>query len=104
MSKIQNSGFLFLIPPSKGPFKGSYRLLAVKGSGRPPGAQLITLGTPPETRLCLSHSPHVSLAMSRSIGDGQFKHLGVTSEPDIVYGLPFQPGSALLLATGGRIF
>lgn len=49
-------------------------------------------------RLC---SHFGSFAMARSLGDVQWRRHGVIAEPEIVCGLRFDPGSALMLASDG---
>jgi len=54
-----------------------------------------------EGRLCLTNRTGPSLALSRSIGDLAYRQRGLSAEPDIACGLPFEPGSVMILASDG---
>jgi len=52
-------------------------------------------------RLCMSSNPRWTFALARSIGDISYKPQGVIAEPEVACGLPFLPGSALIVASDG---
>jgi serine/threonine protein phosphatase PrpC len=52
-------------------------------------------------RLCLRGSQFPGLAMSRALGDLTARDLGLRSDPEVCAGLPFAPGTILVLASDG---
>lgn len=52
-------------------------------------------------RVCMRGSQYPGLAMSRALGDLVAQDLGVLAEPEVRVGVPFPPGSLLVVATDG---
>merc|ERR1719282_169811 len=52
-------------------------------------------------RICCHGSKLPGLAMSRALGDLCAHNLGVCSEPEVHTGLPFPPGSWMIIASDG---
>lgn len=52
-------------------------------------------------RVCMRGSQFPGLAMSRALGDLVARDLGVLSQPEVRVGVPFPPGSQLVVASDG---
>jgi len=76
--------------------EAEHRVLAAGGE-----VQEFTVSGITARRVCMRGSHFPGLAMSRALGDLVARDLGVLSQPEVRVGVPFPPGSQLVVASDG---